>query len=156
MSGSHPLARRYRRHGQFACPQGSAGRTTHKIRRGRIAISAALQPGHEPDREGFFEAEGLSAQDRRANRRRPDEGARSLRRHLQICRTHKLLRRLRLLYNLIGVCLVPAGRAVCTMPAVVLTILAEPSLLATPLQAHFMQWLAGQSTRLAAMGSALG
>jgi hypothetical protein len=26
MSGSHPLARRYRRHGQFACPQGSAGR----------------------------------------------------------------------------------------------------------------------------------
>ena len=57
---------------------------------------AALQPGHEPDREGFFEAEGLSAQDRRANRRRPDEGARSLRRHLQICRMHKLLRRLRL------------------------------------------------------------
>jgi hypothetical protein len=35
MSGSHPLARRYRRHGQFDCPQGSAGRTTHKIRRGR-------------------------------------------------------------------------------------------------------------------------
>jgi hypothetical protein len=53
MSGSHPVARRYRRHGQFACPQGSAGRATDKIRRGRIAISAALQPVHEPIEKAF-------------------------------------------------------------------------------------------------------
>jgi hypothetical protein len=49
-----------------------------------IAISAALEPGHEPDREGFYLRKA-----RRANRRWPDEGARSLRRHLQIRRMPK-------------------------------------------------------------------
>jgi hypothetical protein len=53
--------------------------------------------------------------------------------------------------------LVPASLAVCTAPALVLTVLAEPSLLAAPFQqAHFMHRLAGQSTRLGAPGSALG
>jgi hypothetical protein len=55
-----------------------------------------LEPGHEPDREAFFQAEGHSAQARRANRRRPDEGARRLRPHLQTRQMHKFLHRLRL------------------------------------------------------------
>jgi len=58
-------------------------RATHKSRRSRTAISAALQPGHEPDRKGLFQAESLLAQNRRANGRRLDESARNLRRHLQ-------------------------------------------------------------------------
>jgi len=36
-----------------------AANTTHKLRRGRIAISAALQPRHEPDRKGLFQAEAF-------------------------------------------------------------------------------------------------
>src|ERR1700751_936112 len=83
MLGSYPRGRRYRRHGQFAEPQGDAGRRAHKSRRGRTAISAALQPRHEPDRKSLFQAEGILAQTRRANRHRIDEGARNLRRHLQ-------------------------------------------------------------------------
>ena len=40
-------------------------------------------PDMNPIEKALFEADGFSAQDRRANRRGPDEGARSLRRHLQ-------------------------------------------------------------------------
>ncbi len=40
--------------------QGTQIRATHKGGRSRIAISAALQPRHEPDRKGLFQAEGPS------------------------------------------------------------------------------------------------
>src|SRR5271166_1283295 len=43
------------------------------------AISAALQPRHEPDRKGLFQAEGLPAQNRRTNRRGPADRPRRLR-----------------------------------------------------------------------------
>src|SRR5208283_1545447 len=61
ISRPHPLERRHRRHGQSVEPQGTEGRTTHKGGRSRTAISAALQPRHEPDRKGFFQAEGLAS-----------------------------------------------------------------------------------------------
>ena len=83
MPFSHALARRRRRYGQSVEPQGTAGRVVHKSRRSRTAISAALQPGHEPDRKSLFKTESSSAQNRRANRRRLDACARNLRRHLQ-------------------------------------------------------------------------
>ena len=91
-----PLARRYRRHGQFARPQGARVEQLIKSAGAELRYLPSYSPDMNPIEKGLFEAEGLSAQDCRANRRRPDEGARSQRRHLQICRMHKLLRRLRL------------------------------------------------------------
>src|SRR5271166_1992631 len=61
MSRPHPLERRHRRQGQSVEPQGRKGRATHQGGRRRIAISAALQPRHEPDRKGLFQAEGLAS-----------------------------------------------------------------------------------------------
>src|SRR5208337_2611543 len=80
MSRPHPLERRHRRHGQSVEPQGTQSRATHKGGRSRTAISAALQPRHEPDRKGLFQAEGLPAQNRRTNRRGPADRPR---RHCQ-------------------------------------------------------------------------
>ena len=59
MSRAHPLERRHRRHGQPVEPQGTQGRATHKGGRSRTAISAVLQPRHEPDRKGLFQAEAF-------------------------------------------------------------------------------------------------
>src|SRR5208337_2913547 len=70
--------------------------------RRRAALSAPLQPRHEPDREGVLQAQSLLAQNRRANRRRPHAHPRSLRRYLQTRRMHKLFCGLWIRYNLIG------------------------------------------------------
>ena len=55
-----------------------------------------LQPRHEPDRKSLFQTEGLPAHNRRTNRRRPDEGARRLRRYFQTRGMRQLLRGLRI------------------------------------------------------------
>src|SRR5208337_1944945 len=102
MSCPHALERRRRRHGQLASAQGAAGREAHQSRRRRAALSAALQPRHEPDREGVLQAQSLLAQNRRAYRRRPHARPRSLRRYLQTRRMHKLFCGLWIRYNLIG------------------------------------------------------
>jgi hypothetical protein len=41
--------------------KGLKGRATHQGGRRRTAISTALQPRHEPDRKGLFQAEGLAS-----------------------------------------------------------------------------------------------
>src|SRR5476649_3068888 len=60
------------------------------------ALSAALQPGHEPDRKSLLQTESLLTENCREDCRGFDKGARNLRRHLQTRRMRKLLQRLRL------------------------------------------------------------
>src|SRR5208283_990113 len=91
-------------HGQSVEPQGGKGRTTHQSRWSRVAISAALQPRHESHRKSLLQAQGLPAQNRRANRHRPLERTRSLRRNLQTQRMLELLQGLRIRHGLIGSC----------------------------------------------------
>ena len=71
-------------------PRRAAGR---RADRSRGAELRDLRPRASTwsDREGLFEAQGLLAQDRRTQRRRPDVRARNLRIHLQARRMRKLL-----------------------------------------------------------------
>jgi DDE superfamily endonuclease len=49
-----------------------------------------LQSRHEPHRKGFFQAQGLPAQNRGAKRPRPDERPRDMRQNLQTQRMREL------------------------------------------------------------------
>src|SRR5208283_5770059 len=62
----------------------------------RTAVSAALQPRYEPHRKGLLQNEGLPAEKRRENRRRPPGRPRRMRRYLQTSRMRKLFPRLRI------------------------------------------------------------
>ena len=100
MPRAHTLERRRRDHGQPFEPQGTQGRTIRKRRRRRVALAAALQPGHEPDRKGPFHAGGVLAKNRGGTRRWVAGRPRRLRQRSQTCRTRRLIPRLRLRYRL--------------------------------------------------------
>ena len=76
--------------------QGPPGRAARQGGRRRGALPAALQPRHEPHREGLFPAQGLLAQECRTNRRRPVGRPRRRRGHFQPRPMRQLFQRQRI------------------------------------------------------------
>ena len=101
---SHPRAGRCRRHGQFARPQGSAGRRAHQGRRGRIALSAALySPDMNPIEKAYAKPKAFLRKIAERSVARLISALETVRRHFQTRRMRKLPQSLRIRYNLIGV-----------------------------------------------------
>jgi hypothetical protein len=70
--GAHSgtAAWRHRDHGQPLQPQRAGGARDDRSSRRRVALPPALQPRLQPHRGGLLEAEGIAAQNGRANHRR--------------------------------------------------------------------------------------
>jgi hypothetical protein len=105
---AHRPKRSSKHHFIRAIAQAGRASTTHQIRGGEFAMSAALRPGREPDQECIFSNRSTCA-------RSPDQtvtglSGRSLCGHLQNCRAHNLLRCLRQLdQSLLYLSVAPIG-----------------------------------------------